>query len=199
MIHSLGFRLLTAFILIIAVTVGTVYFFVSRQTTAEIARFEERDRITDTARIQFFLSDFYTVTGGWSGVQPIISRIGSMERQRVVLTDIAGVVVADSDEELTGQKYHPGEGGTPLHRQSIRPRRPPPPGPPPQPKVRKPKPEAGEPGETREIPPFLPPPPPDLPPPPARRPSGRGRASLTIIATISSGSTTTAWFQIHVP
>lgn len=140
MIHSLRFRLLTAFLLIVFVTSGTAYFFVSRLTSVEIEQFEDRNRSDSIARTQFLLSDYYTVTGGWDGIQTIVARFANRERQNVVLTDINGTVVADSEEKLTGQSYHPETGGIPLYRQSAPP--------PPSRLTGKPPFEARKPGET---------------------------------------------------
>ncbi|MBI4331436.1 MAG: HAMP domain-containing protein [Chloroflexi bacterium] len=186
MIHSLRFRLLTAFVLVILLTVGTVYFFSSRSTTSEITQFEDQNQRALAARLQFLLSDYYTVTGGWNRIQPIVARIAEMERLRIVLTDVSGVVVADSDDNLTGQAYRPAGGGIPLYRQAMRPRTRPPreglapeaPGPPPPP-GRKPPRDAQK-ARDALAPPDLPPP---GPPPPPPIPSQEGELLGTIYMT----------------
>ncbi len=120
MIHSLRFRFLVAFLLIVLVAVGTVYFYVSRLTTDEIGVFEDRSRRIDVARIQVLLAGYYSATGSWSGIQNLVSRIGYAERQRIVVIDTAGAVVADSEEQLIGQTYRSDKDGTPLYRQAVR-------------------------------------------------------------------------------
>jgi signal transduction histidine kinase len=120
MIHSLRFRLLIAFVLIIVVAVGTVYFFVSRLTTGEVAQFEDQSQKINVVRIQFLLSDYHNITGSWAGVQHIVTRMSDMERQHIILTDTEGTVVADSGEKLIGQKYRSDEGGIALYQQALR-------------------------------------------------------------------------------
>jgi len=120
-IHSLRFRLLAAFLLIIVITVGAVYFFVRQRAAGEIGQFQDVSLNTNSERIQFLLSDYYVVNGGWKGVAPVVARLANVERQRLVLTDTAGTVVADSEEQLTGQKYDPEEPGLLLYRQSLPP------------------------------------------------------------------------------
>ncbi len=114
MTHSLQFRLMSAFTLVILVTMGTVFFFVMRNTGGEIQQFEERNRQIRAERIGFLLSRYYSVSEDWSGVQPLVEQIGTYEGQHIVVTGATGVVVADSQGDLLGKQYRPTAPGTPL-------------------------------------------------------------------------------------
>ena len=114
MIHSLKFRLLVAFTLVILVTVGTVSFFVSRSTGGEIRQYGERSKQIRIARMEHVLSSYYYRQGDWAGIQPLVEHMGTLHGGRIVLTDASGMVVADSQGDLLGQQYHPDSPGKTL-------------------------------------------------------------------------------------
>jgi len=117
MIHSLRFRLLVAFILVILVTIGTISLFVSRGAEGEIQQYEEHGEQIRIARIERSLSHYYSQRQNWTGIQPFVEQMGTLYGQRVVLTDVSGVVVADSRGELLGKPYHPDSQGRTLPSQ----------------------------------------------------------------------------------
>ena len=114
MIHTLRFRLLVAFTLVILVTVGTVFFFVSQSTRGEIRQYQERSERIRIRRIQHELSRYYRQQGDWEGIQPFVEQWGNLYGRRIILTDASGVVVADSQGELLGEQYHPDSPGRAL-------------------------------------------------------------------------------------
>ena len=114
MIHSLKFRLLVAFTLVILVTVGTVCFFVSRSTEGEIRQYGERSKQIRIARMEHVLSSYYYRQGDWTGIQPLVEHMGILHEGRIVLTDASGIVVADSQGDLLGEQYHPASPGKTL-------------------------------------------------------------------------------------
>jgi len=133
MIHSLRFRLLVAFVLLILVTIGTISLFVSRNTGGEIEQYEQVDQQVRADRIRLILSQYYRINWGWSDIQTLVQQIGDIEGQRIVLTDAVGVVLADSDDVLVGTQYQAARPGIPLYRIRIstppgRANPPPPPG-----------------------------------------------------------------------
>ena len=67
MIHSLRFRLLLAFTLVILVAVGAVFFFVSQTAIGEIRRFGERSEQARFGRVGFELMHHYREYGSWDG------------------------------------------------------------------------------------------------------------------------------------
>ena len=107
MIHSLQFRLLIAFLLVILVTIGTVSFFVSRSTGSEIQQYEEHREEINLGRMVSALSRYYFEQEDWSDIQPFVEQMGTLYGQRIVVTDKSGLVVADSQGELLGNEYHP--------------------------------------------------------------------------------------------
>lgn len=114
MIRSLQFRLLAAFTLVILVTIGTVFFFISQATQGEIRRFEERLGQMRAGRMEMELSTYYSRQGNWEGIQPFVEQWGNIYGQRVILTDSNGIIVADSEATLLGKSYNPESPGRPL-------------------------------------------------------------------------------------
>jgi signal transduction histidine kinase len=110
-VHSLRFRLIVAFTLVILVAVGAVYFFVSHTTGGEIRRYGERIEQARFDRVGFELYRYYREQGDWEGIQPYVEQWGSLYGHRIILTDPTGVVVADSEGELLGEPYHPDVPG----------------------------------------------------------------------------------------
>ncbi|MDP2731265.1 MAG: ATP-binding protein [Dehalococcoidales bacterium] len=114
MIHSFKFRLMAAFLLVIVVTIGTIYLFVRQSTGGEIQQYEEQGEEIRLARIERSLFLHYSRWGDWQDIQPYVEQMGTLFGQRVVLTDTSGVVIADSKKELLGKQYHPNSSGRDL-------------------------------------------------------------------------------------
>ena len=101
--HSLQFRLFIAFTLVIVVTIGSAFFFTYQTTKAELRRFSEHFEEVRTQRIEMELSNYYYRQGGWEGIQPFIEQWGNLYERRIILTDVDGIVVADSQGTLLGE------------------------------------------------------------------------------------------------
>ena len=114
MIYSLRFRLLAAFALVILVTVGAIYLFVSQATGVEFRHYGERSEQAHFGRVAFELHRYYHEHGDWEGIQPYVEQWGNLYGRRIILTDSGGVVVADSDRELLGQQYQTDTPGMAL-------------------------------------------------------------------------------------
>lgn len=112
MIHSLQFRIMLAFSLVILVTVGAVFFFFSQTTKSEINRFEERVEHALAARVSVELTHYYRLQGSWEGIQPLVEQWGTLSERRIILVDTGGIVVADSRGDLLGKPYEPDSPGT---------------------------------------------------------------------------------------
>ncbi len=112
--HSLNFRLLAAFAIVIIVIIGSVFFFTYRTTRGEIARFGERVEAMQDKRVELELSRFYQFQGTWEGVQPFVVQWGKMYDRRIIVTDSDGIVVADSEEGPLGQRYTADNPGRPM-------------------------------------------------------------------------------------
>jgi signal transduction histidine kinase len=109
--HSLQFRLLLAFTLVVVVTIGATFFFIYQTTRSEIRQFEERAEDMRVGRIEVELSQYYYQQGSWEGIQPFVEQWGNIHGERIILTDNQGTVVADSQGELLGEPYQPDTQG----------------------------------------------------------------------------------------
>jgi len=103
-VHSLRVRLLLAFVLVAAVTIGSVSIFASQSTSTEFRGYVERRIEKDQGRFIGVLQGYYMENQGWPGVQPLVARLAQLAGDRIVLADSHGTVVADSDGQLVGQQ-----------------------------------------------------------------------------------------------
>ncbi len=110
MIHSLQFRLMLSFILVIVVTIGAVFFFVARSTWNQIRQYEDFINEGQINRVTFILSRYYLTNYSWDGVQPLIEQLGTLGEEHIILTDAQDVVIADSQNNLIGKAYRKNEG-----------------------------------------------------------------------------------------
>ncbi|HEX9897040.1 MAG TPA: ATP-binding protein [Dehalococcoidales bacterium] len=107
MIHSLQFRLLLAFVLVILVAIGTVSIFVLQNTGNELEQFDIRTEQNQADRTGFLLSQYYYINNlSWDGVQTIVEQMGTAEGQHIVVTDATGTIVANSQGNSLGKQYH---------------------------------------------------------------------------------------------
>jgi len=104
-VHSLQFRLLLAFTLVVVVTIGATSFFIFHTTRSEIRQFEERAEDMRVGRIEVELSRYYYQQGNWEGIQPFVEQWGNIHGQRIILADNQGTVIADSQGDLLGEPY----------------------------------------------------------------------------------------------
>jgi signal transduction histidine kinase len=104
-VHSLQFRLLMAFTLVVVVTIGVTFFFIYHTTRSAISQFEERAEEMRIGRIEFELSRYYYQRNGWEGIQPYVEQWGNIHGEWIIVTDDQGIVVADSRGELLGEFY----------------------------------------------------------------------------------------------
>ncbi len=114
MIHSLWFRLLMAFAVIIVVTVGTIYFFVSPRIAVEVEYYEEISAQYRSEQIQSSLYIHYWKQQSWEGVQSVVEDASSIAGTHIILTDANGIVIADSQERLLGEYYNPDSPDGPI-------------------------------------------------------------------------------------
>jgi len=111
MIHSLRFRLLVAFTIVILVAIGAVSLFVAHSTAGEVGQYQRQSEETRSFRIERALLGYYATRGEWAGIQPYVEQMATLSGQRIVLTDGRGVVVADSAGELVGTRPAPEWSG----------------------------------------------------------------------------------------
>jgi signal transduction histidine kinase len=86
----------------------------NRATQDQIRRFEERATQMRVGMMEMELSRFYFQQGSWGGIQSLVEQWGSFYGQRIILTDINGMVVADSEGKLVGDLYAADSPGRPV-------------------------------------------------------------------------------------
>ena len=111
MIYSLWFRLSITFAVIIAVTVGSIYFFVSQRVAVETESYEQISAKYRTNQIKNSL--YYHYLGqnlSWEGVQSVVEGASYVSATHIILVAANGTVVADSQVELLGTNYTDSSG-----------------------------------------------------------------------------------------
>ncbi|MGD0855376.1 MAG: ATP-binding protein [Dehalococcoidia bacterium] len=97
--HTLQFRLLVAFTLVILLTVGVVFFMIWQTTTGQIQKFSDRVEHMVMGRIQFVVMDYYIIHQNWDGIDSLIKEVGEQFNYRIVLTDNTGTIITDSAKD----------------------------------------------------------------------------------------------------
>jgi signal transduction histidine kinase len=113
-IHSLRFRLLAGFTAVIIVAVGAVYFFASQTAGGEIRRFGERSEEMRFTRVVFELQRYYREQGNWKGIQDYVEQWGNLYDRQIILTDSAGIILANSEGGNLGEVYRTESRGMSL-------------------------------------------------------------------------------------
>ena len=105
MTHRLWFRLSIAFAVIILVTVGTIYFFVSQRIAVEMEYYKtiSAQYLSDQIRSKLYLH--HLDKGSWEDVQSVVEALG-VSGTHIILVGANGTVIVDSKGELlVGTNY----------------------------------------------------------------------------------------------
>ena len=95
--HSLQFRLLLAFTLVILLTVSAVFLLMWQATTAQIRQFTERIESRIGGQIQFVVTNYYIGhNGSLDGIQPLVDEMSVQFKHRIIITDSDGKLIVDS-------------------------------------------------------------------------------------------------------
>ncbi|TVQ35099.1 MAG: HAMP domain-containing protein [Spirochaetaceae bacterium] len=105
MIQRFHLRLFAGFMVVIVVAVGTISLFVMQGTGQEIEVLEERTEQLYLSRMEHWLLGYHASGGSWGDLANYIEEMAILSGQRVVMTDPAGMVIADSRDELVGQPF----------------------------------------------------------------------------------------------
>ncbi len=123
MVHSLRFRLVISFAVVILVTIGTVFFLINHATQGEIRRFGLHADQMRVERMGTELCRYYWYQDSWEGIQPLVEQWCNISGQHIILTNADGVVVANSEGNLLGEFYDSDSPGlslsTPWHAGPI--------------------------------------------------------------------------------
>jgi len=101
--HSLRFRLLVTLLLVIVVAMGGIALASTQVTTRTFQNYERHRGMMRDQRFENFLAWQYVQREGWTGIQSDLERMGQITGERVLLADMKGHIVADSEGELIGQ------------------------------------------------------------------------------------------------
>jgi signal transduction histidine kinase len=105
-IHRLWFRLSMVFAVIIVVTVGTIYLFVSERIAVEMQSQEQISTQYRTDQILSMLYYHYWRQGlSWQGVQSMVEGAARVSGTNIILVAVNGTVIADSQNKLVGANY----------------------------------------------------------------------------------------------
>ncbi len=105
--HSLQFRLIMAFTLVILLTVGAVFLMMWQATVDQVRQFSHRVDFEIGGRINFEIGRYYSQQESWDGVQSLVVELSDQFRHRIVLTDSDGKVIADSSENTSDDQFTP--------------------------------------------------------------------------------------------
>jgi len=105
-IHRLWFRLSVTFAVIILVTVGTIYLFVSERISVEMENYKKISVQYSSSQIRYRLYLFYIDNESWEGVQSVVEDTADVSGTRIILVAANGTVVGDSrGKEFLGTNY----------------------------------------------------------------------------------------------
>jgi signal transduction histidine kinase len=102
MLHSLRFRLLLTLIGVVVVVVGTVALFASRVSSRELQRYVTLD-IARNQRLTSNIMMYYARNRDGGDPQGLAEQIAAEVDERVLVTNDAGTVLADSSGQSVGQ------------------------------------------------------------------------------------------------
>ena len=93
---SLQFRMIVVFALVLILALGSVSSYIGFAAQQEVGQMQKGSDRARASRIEQTLSDFYTINGGWTGLQSMIERAGFLSDRQIVVIDEDGQVVGDS-------------------------------------------------------------------------------------------------------
>ncbi|MGD0354476.1 MAG: ATP-binding protein [Dehalococcoidia bacterium] len=105
--HSLQFRLIMAFTLVILLTVGAVFLMMWQTTVDQVRQFSHRVDFEIGGRINFEIGRYYSQQESWDGVQSLVVELSDQFRHRIVLTDVNGKILADSSDNSSDVQFTP--------------------------------------------------------------------------------------------
>jgi len=114
-VHRLWFRLSVIFAVIILVTVGTIYLFVSERTGAEIERYQKQTAQYRSNQVRSSLYvQYWSQNRSWEEVQPVVAQTARLSATHIILVATNGTVIGDSKEEVLGMVNYTNSSVTPL-------------------------------------------------------------------------------------
>lgn len=93
---GLQVRLVLGFTVVLALALAGVSLYIGLAADREVRHFNDRRDHARAARVEELVSRFYSDRGSWADLQPLLAEAGPVAGKRIVVTDHAGRVVADS-------------------------------------------------------------------------------------------------------
>ena len=93
---SLQFRLIASFVLVLALTLSAVSWFVSTAFEAEAEQQQHEREDVRAARVQATFAAYFDAHGSWEGVEPVLEQASFLYGWRIVLSDNHERVLGDS-------------------------------------------------------------------------------------------------------
>ncbi len=94
-LFSLQFRLILGFTLVLALSLGSISWYVGFAAQREAERFQQEVEDGRAARVEKLISRAYSARR-WTDLQPTVEQAGALYGWRIVVTDSQGQVVGDS-------------------------------------------------------------------------------------------------------
>ena len=126
-------KILAGFMLVALVAVGLVAILANRTTTRQFEIYISQGKLAQAEQLAPAFADYYAQTGSWMGVEAWIDDLAGLQptgrgqgrgqglgrstvNDRLLVVDANGLIVADSDGELTGERLSQSEvaAGVPI-------------------------------------------------------------------------------------
>jgi signal transduction histidine kinase len=101
--HSLRVKILGAMVLVVIAGVAITAWYATRSTTGAFRQYVTQGQALRESHITLMLTNYYANSHSWAGIQPFANQMGSITGERIVLTDVQGNVIADSQGILKGK------------------------------------------------------------------------------------------------
>ena len=95
-LSGLQVRLVLGFMVVLALALAGVSTYIGLAADREVQHFNDRRDAARAARVEELVSRFYSDRRSWADLQPLLAEAGPVAGKRIVVTDRAGRVVADS-------------------------------------------------------------------------------------------------------
>jgi two-component system, OmpR family, sensor histidine kinase BaeS len=102
-LFSLRWKLGSALLLVVLISVGLMAYLTNRNTTTQFQQYVQSGSAAYTQRVVNNLEQYYTQRQDWSGVQEILMVSLRTSSDRLVLADNTGKIVGDTANKLVGE------------------------------------------------------------------------------------------------
>ncbi len=100
--RSLSWKLGGTLLLIVVVSIGLMAFLTNLSTAREFRQYVIQGNTMHAYGVGDSLSGFYSRQGSWSGVQTVLPGLLRMNGDRLIVADIGGIIVGDTDGNALG-------------------------------------------------------------------------------------------------